>query len=275
MDYPQPSRGYSPGRVSVIVPALRVDGFLKDCLESLSRQDYCDVEIVLVLDGARIDEDAERIVDLASRVVALPQRFGTPYALNVGIGVSTGEYVARLDADDLANPNRFSRQVAFLSESPEFIAIGSRCELIDSRGNVIGRTEVPVGSVNAALLRSNPLVHSSMMFRAEVLLDAGGYNLRCTRMQDYELFLRLAQLGPIGFQDECLTKYRLHEAQSSRRSPVLSYSTVAINRERRRLASSVGIARRDVALMATKWTGWQALRQMGLVRPGHSRSLDR
>lgn len=266
------SSGWAPGRVSVVVPAARIDNYLFEALTSLRDQDHHDLEVVLVLDGASPPDDFSTIANLTSTVVALPRRLGTPYALNVGLAVATGSLVARLDADDIALPGRISSQAAQMRQDDSLVALGSRCELIDAEGRSLGPTESVEGPVDRALLRSNPLVHSSMMFRADALQIVGGYNPKCTRMQDYELYLRLARVGSIGFSGDVLTKYRVHPTQSSRRSPVLSHSTVAITRERLRLAESLGESRFRAAGLAAAWVGWQVLRQAGIVRPRLHRS---
>lgn len=258
-------------RVSAIIPTLREDAWLLDAIESILRDPTEDLEIVLVGDGHFFSDALRaRLRDTKAVLVELPQRRGTPHALNAGIAASTGEFVLRLDADDLSIAGRAGIQMEYLCENPQVVAVGGAVIQIREDGSDhVTVMPAHIGDVRADLLQRNVLVHSTMMFRASALDSLGGYNTDCTRMQDYELYLRLGQLGEVHVLNERLAKYRIHNSQSSRRSPVISRATWAILRERYRLSRFLNVSLARTSFAAIMWLGWQVLRSAGIVRPRH------
>lgn len=252
--------------ISVILPTNRVNGHFYQALDSLTDQDCEDLEIIVVFDG--ISPPSNLVVAFPMvREVTLAEPSGTPRALNAGLQASTAEFVGRLDADDIALPSRFRKQVAFMRRHPDVVGLGTAHDIISSDGHHLSSVSATAGDVRGLLLRRNPFVHSSMLYRAEAVKSAGGYNARCTRMQDYELHLRLAQEGPMCILQETLTQYRVHDEQNSRNSPVFSYSTREILRQRFALRRTLGGSRLALAVHSAAWVAWQGLRQLGIVRP--------
>lgn len=261
-------------RVSVVVPTISIDGYLEEAIESLLQQEGCVVEVVVVLDGVEPSGDLPRwLEDGRVRVVRLPTRQGTPRALNHGIGRASGQLIARLDADDIALPGRLRRQVEFLDEHPEVVCVGTDFVLIDPASQVIGASpRVPAGADQArALLLRNQLLHSSVMYRADVVRAVGGYADAMHRMQDYELYLRLALHGGIAVLGEVLTAYRVHPGQHSRNTSPWQPYTRLLLRRRTELALALGVSRASQWARNALWFGAQVARHHGVVRPGYLR----
>lgn len=261
--------------VSVIVPAARVDQYLYDALKSVFTQDYLELEVVLILDGVSPDELPLPLGGPCLRILSFQRRQGTPVALNAGLLTARGNFIARLDADDLALPGRFTEQVEYLRRHPAVGCVGSEVLLIEEDGSVVGpgNSYAQGDNIGSHLVRRNVLVHSSVMYRSSIVEQLGGYTLSMQRMQDYDLFLRMARISTLAILPMALTAYRVHRGQFSRlTSPWKSY-TWNILRERRLLAKHLGISSFGQAFNNMVWHVAQVLRYYNLRRPGFRRPL--
>jgi len=253
--------------VSVVIPAIAVDDYLLEAVSSALGQTWSPLEVVVVLDGATGDEDALP-VDPRLLVVRLPRRSGTPFALNAGIAASRGEFVARLDADDRAEPERLARQMEVFASRPDLVALGSSVTVVDAEGTPLRHLAALSGrDLRRALLTRNVLTHSATTYRRSAFDLVGGYDLRCTRMQDYDLWLRLATVGPIDNVPEALTSYRVHDGQHSRRTPPWGAASRSVLAGRRRLAAALGSPPSAQRARDAVWSAAQITRHLGLRRP--------
>jgi glycosyltransferase involved in cell wall biosynthesis len=256
--------------VSVIVPTVRIDADFRAAIASLTTQTVTEIEIVIVIDGAADghEQELEQFADDDRfRVVLNGRQLGTPVALNRGVAVARGEYIARLDADDLAEPDRLAEQLAVFADNPDLVLVGSSATLIDDGGARIGQLDVPVEGAERVLLRRNAFVHSSVLMRRDALDLVGGYDERCNRMQDYELWLRLAQVGAVENVPMPLVSYRVHPGMHSRRTPAFGAAARAVLRSRVELARHLGRSPVLQHLENAVWTGAQLLRSLRLRRP--------
>ena len=201
--------------VSVIMGTYNPDcEKLKKSVESIITQTYTNWELLLYDDGSekntagnirKIAETDQRI-----RYVCGGENRGLAYALNVCIVQAKGEYIARMDDDDEAFPERIEKQVAFLEENPEYSWTGCAAELIDTDGcwGIAMRPECPD---KKAFLKYSPYIHPGVIFRRNVLKEANGYrdSMWTARCEDYELFMRLTASGHRGYNmQETLIRYR-------------------------------------------------------------------
>lgn len=208
-------------KISVIMPVARVDCYLETTLESIEAQTFRDFELVLVCDPG-ISDEIKQIAGQAR--FAFPKRVistrlaGFAFAVNLGIAQSTGELIARWDADDLCDPNRFERQLQEFARRPDLGVLGTRAQLIDGNGDLIPshgfkfyETDV---QIRAALKYRQPLLHTSLMFRASVLFDHKGYRYGYTS-EDHELFIRIARDKAVKFGNlpDVVSYYRRHADQ--------------------------------------------------------------
>jgi hypothetical protein len=142
-------------------------------------------------------------------------RSGVVAALNLGIRVSSGYYIARMDADDVARPHRLSRQLEELSRNPEVAVLGSNYEVIDRFGRVLRVVRMPTTSaaIRVALRSSNCIGHPTVLMRRDAVIDAGGYRQPFQHCEDYDLWLRLEEKYQLRNLDESLLLYREHRGQ--------------------------------------------------------------
>lgn len=237
--------------VSVIIPVHGAAAFLKPALDSILSQRGLSFEIICVNDEAS-KSAADCLAEVAARtsnlkVVPSAGR-GISSALNSGIALATGRLVARMDADDIALPDRLVKQADYLCRHPRIGVLGTQAIAVDAEGNRGRRIRVPVGpsAIRSALETSSPLIHPTVMIRRELLLNAGGYRSMFDGAEDYDLWLRLSRCTQIANLGEALLLYRRHTEQTSRQKPFRQarLSALALAAHRAQLAQ-VGLAGAD------------------------------
>jgi glycosyltransferase involved in cell wall biosynthesis len=222
--------------------------WLREAVDSVLGQTLRDIELIVVDDGSTDDTAAMlgRVDDL--RLSVLRQaRAGLTVSLNRALRLATAPLVARLDADDVALPERLARQVAFLDAHPEVGVLGTGSFDTDEPGRVLATYRPPESdaAIRRALIRRNPFVHSSIMMRRSVLDAAGGYDETVAVAQDYELWLRLSRLTGLANLGEPLVRRRL------------GADRISIRRDRERLRTEVAVKLR--ALRAGAYPPWCAV----------------
>ena len=140
-------------------------------------------------------------------------------ALNELIGMARGELLARMDADDVALPGGFERQVAYLRDHPEVVCVGGGTQTIDAAGRVValdeGRPVEHEEAMAVALSGSSPMVHPTIMVRRSAIEAVGGYRARHWPAEDLDLYLRLAEVGRLARLPETVLQYRYHPGSIS------------------------------------------------------------
>jgi len=210
--------------VSVVLSVRNGGSDLPQALDTILKQSFADFELIAINNGST-DGTREFLDQVADpRVRAYHQEdMGLAAALNRGISLARGRYIARQDHDDLADPSRIAKQVAFLDAHPGHALVGTRAEIW--LGNApSGRfhdhpTEDDI--LQFDLLLNNPFVHSSVMMRKSALDHVGGYTTDPARQppEDYELWSRVAKHYRVANLGERLTVYREVPSSMSRAGP--------------------------------------------------------
>jgi glycosyltransferase involved in cell wall biosynthesis len=188
--------------VSVILPVYNAERHLAQAIESILEQTYQDFEFLIINDGStdRSQEILESyaLADQRVRVFARPN-LGLVRTLNEGLGRARGEYIARMDADDVSRPERFRMQVEFLDANPRCVVVGTSFTLIDDAGQELTTWHCFISdrAIRHALPAEGCIPHPTAMFRKTPVLNVGGYNEDYPVSEDYDLWRRLAGIGEL------------------------------------------------------------------------------
>ena len=210
------------GLVSVILPNYNGAAFLKRSIESVLNQTYKNLELILV-DDASTDNSKEIIEsfrDNRIETIYLPQNGQICAALNMGLNVAKGEYIARIDSDDIWEKNKLEKQIHFLSNNEKVGACFTYVDLIDAEENNISSEFCDIYNMfhttfntqkdwlRFFVFHGNCLSHPSAVIRRSVFEEVGYYNLAFVQAQDYELWMRIAVKYDLHVIPEELVKYR-------------------------------------------------------------------
>ena len=195
--------------------------WLHDSINSVLKQTYSDFEFIIVNDGS-LDKSLDIIKEFAGKdqrilVIDKPNS-GLADSLNVGIAKASGEWIARIDADDLCDPNRLALQYGMARSRTDLVLIGTGLLEIDDLGQRRKTFSYPHGHqelVNRLLKMRAFFPHSSAFFNTQAVKNLGCYRPRLKRAQDFDLWLRLSEVGRIGCVAEPLVCIRHHAAQIS------------------------------------------------------------
>lgn len=197
--------------ISVVMPVYNALPFLDDSINSILRQTLSDFEFV-ILDDASTDNSIERLREWASsdkriQIHESKKRLGLSRSSNAVVAKSRASIVARMDADDIAHPDRLRRQWEIIHSSPDVAVVGTLCNGIDAAGR-----EVRPRDRWRLVRRSRyiPFPHGSAMFRREVFDKVGGYDETAIAGEDQGLFSRMAAHGRIVTLTDVLYSYRYH-----------------------------------------------------------------
>lgn len=252
--------------VSVLMPVRNGAAYVADAMESILAQTLRTFELLVMDDGSQ-DATPAIVAGAASRdarvrVVAVAGQGIVP-ALNTGLAEARGRYIARMDADDVAMPERLARQVATLDAFPNVAVVGSACRVIDHAGTVLAERHPPTAhaEIRSALMHANCMIHPTVMMRRDAVVDSGGYRAAFRLAEDFDLWLRLSERHDLLNLSEPLLDYRQHGEQSSwhdaeQRS--LSELGALACAERRRTRGADGVA--DVPCITR-----EVLRELGVA----------
>src|SRR5438552_255214 len=186
--------------------------WVRDAVASVLAQTAGDLELIVIDDGST-DASPELLAAVRDSRVRTERRehAGLTRALNRALALARAPLVARLDADDLALPERLALQRAFLGSHPDVGLLGTGAREVDAAGREIARIRPPSddAALRRALIRRNPFVHSSVMIRRAVLERTGGYDETLPVAQDYDLWMRVSQLTRMANLPEPLVVRRL------------------------------------------------------------------
>ena len=184
-------------KVSVVMSVYNGERFLRQAVDSILSQTFTDFEFVVVDDGSTdgTEEILKGYTDPRLRMIR-QENTGLIGSLNRAVDIASGEYIARMDADDISSPRRLELQLEWLESHPCTAVLGTQVAQIDEAGGAIRRHYYPVRSdaIGKALLRgATAICHGSVILRRACFERAGGYRQRLEHAEDYDLWLRMIE----------------------------------------------------------------------------------
>jgi|TARA_Y100000996_G_C22526311_1_gene644548 glycosyltransferase involved in cell wall biosynthesis len=218
--------------VSVVMSIYNGENFIERSIESISKQTYSNYEIVIVDDGST--DKSSLILDklLNGNHIDLLIRnnlnIGLTKSLNIGVALSNGFLIARQDVDDISYKNRLLVQTKFIDDYDLIGGLAATVYANNMKKIIFGEKENSKNIMEMVFLE-NPFVHSSVMFRKEVFNRLGGYNEDFKVSQDFELWMRFAEVGKIGKMNTVVVERMVHDQMISRKASLkqLYYSNKA------------------------------------------------
>lgn len=207
--------------ISVLMSVYNGERFLRKAVESILAQTFEDFEFIIINDGSS-DGSSDILEEYASKdpriILEEQENKGLIFSLNKGIDMARAPLIARMDADDIALPNRFQIQKDHMDQHPDIVALGGAIELIDENDNTFGKVQYP--SQNSDMddyiyNRGSPLAHPAVMMRTETVKSLGGYRDAYKHAEDYDLWLRMHKVGKIDNLQTTILKYREHTQKVS------------------------------------------------------------
>lgn len=196
--------------------------YLREAVESILAQTFFDFEFIIIDDGSS-DGTAQILDDYSDfRIVLLKNRnsIGLTRSLNLGLKKARGEYVARMDADDISLRERLNSQVEYLDSHPNVDVLGTAFTLIDDGGNNVQDIYFPNTNdlIRWQLCFINPIVHPSVLMRRSIFMKYDGYDDSINRSQDYDLWWRVSLEGKIENLEKICILLRKHSLQISNKN---------------------------------------------------------
>ncbi|MFA5359793.1 MAG: glycosyltransferase [Patescibacteria group bacterium] len=202
-------------KISIIMPVYNGEAYLKQAIDSIIGQTYVNFEYIIINDCST-DKSKEIIQSYSdSRIIYSEneKNLGVAKTLNIGIKKSNGDYIARMDADDISLPTRLEKQANFLENNKNVGIVGTNAKIIDTNGKFINFYIRPIGhrAIKWTALFSSPLIHPSVMSRS-IILKKFNYQKNFINCEDYELWSRLLFTSDVIFANlnEFLIHYRVH-----------------------------------------------------------------
>lgn len=207
-------------KISVIMSVYNGTPYLKEAVDSILSQTYKNFEFIIV-DDASSDNSWQYLKNLKDKRIKLiknEKNLGLATSLNRALKIASGEYIARMDADDISLPQRFAQQLKFLQENPTIDLCGTWVDLIDDKGNVIGEKKRPTSpsKVKNAIGFYTALIHPTFMGKKTLFKALNGYSNKFDFAEDYDFLMRARDKFKMTNIPRKLLEWRLHDARRSR-----------------------------------------------------------
>lgn len=258
-------------RVTVLIPVYNGEKFLAEAIESILGQTFTDFELLIIDDGST--DSTPRVIsafnDPRIRFERNQQNLGLSETLNRGKVMARGEYLARMDSDDVSLPQRLSRQVAFMDNNPDVGICGTWLEAFSDTSRTVWPSPGTHDDIVCSLLFESVMYHPTVIFRnSHIDKFTVRYSPEFPAAQDYELWSRCSGGLRLANVPEVLLRYRLHDEKSGRSKQQLQIEYA--NRVRSRLLRELGIehTEEELALHASLAL-WQTLPDLDYLRRAH------
>lgn len=202
--------------VSILLPVHNDQDYLRSCIESLLKQGYGNMEIIAI-DDKSSDKSLKILKSLKQdkrlKVYANIKRYGISLTLNRALRRAKGQFITIMDAEDVYSPRKISKQVRFLLENPQFVAVGTQCYFINEETKKIGKSQFPQENHN---IYASPLHGINMQFET-ILINKNNLPKDLLKFKSNsfpflytDLFMKILPYGKYGNLNEFLHYHRNH-----------------------------------------------------------------
>lgn len=231
-------------KVTVLMPVYNGEKYLKDAIESILWQDYSDFELLIVNDGST--DQSEKIIlsfsDKRIRLVNNGSNIGLVNTLNKGLELAEGEYVARMDCDDISAKNRLSVQVNYMEANTNVAACGSFYYLLLNGKKALADFPIHQDEMNCFLIFNCPIAHPTVILRMSVIRNQKmKYRPEFLHAEDYDFWSRLTEVASIANVKDALLDYRVHPNQITQNERLQSDKNKSLNAIRLRHLNLLGL----------------------------------
>lgn len=203
-------------KITVLMPVYNCELYIKEAVDSILNQTFIDFEF-LIIDDASTDETLAIIksfCDPRIQLIEKPLNTGYTNSLNQGLKLAKGEYIARMDGDDISVPERFEKQVSFLDANPDIVLCGTLYKVIGM--DKICQYPLTHEEIKVKLISGCYIAHPTVMIRKSIFnLKGLEYDSLMEPAEDYDLWSRIVFLGKVANIGEVLLEYRIHANQTS------------------------------------------------------------
>lgn len=207
-------------KISVVMPVYNAEKYLREAMDSILNQTYTDFEFIILDDGSKdTSPDIVRSYsDPRIRFYQNEHNMGVAATLNRGLDLATGEYIARMDSDDISLPERFEKQVTYLDAHPEIAVLATDVQTFGAK-NFYSPTSKKNEELRVDLIFNCCLCHPTVMMRGSLVQqEQFFYDPAFNKMEDYELWVRISEQHQLACLDQILFKYRVHPQQVTQNS---------------------------------------------------------
>lgn len=209
-----------PATVAFLMPVFNAENFVGEAIESVLRQQFTDFELHIYNDGStdRSEHEILRFKDSRIRYHLVKKNAGYVNALNLGLKEITSEFICRIDADDLCEPDRIQKQLDIFSNNPKIGVCGSAARLLgkDFSSDTIWFQPANHEDILIKAFNENPMIHPSVMFRKILVDQIGFYNETLMPSEDLDYWIRASRVCKLYNIPEPLIRYRIHDSQISK-----------------------------------------------------------
>jgi len=219
-------------KLSVILPVYNAEKYIAEAIESILTQSYQDFEFIIINDGStdRSLDIIQSYADQDSRIQLVSRdNKGLIFTLNEAISLAKGDFIARMDADDISLPNRFEQQIKYLDEHPKTAVVGTGYRYMDEAGVVGDKRNVFTAfeDIKASFYFTNPIAHPSVMINYRLLGSEYCYLEQYKTIEDLELWFRISANHEIVNLAEVLLHYRVLDSSITGSNLQLQISSAA------------------------------------------------
>jgi glycosyltransferase involved in cell wall biosynthesis len=238
-------------RITVIMPVYNAAPYVAEAARSILSSSFRELELLAINDGSTDDSEAtlRSIADHRLRIISNPVNVGVVKTLNRGLDLAEGEFVARMDADDISMPKRLAQQLAFMEANPQIGVCGTWVTTFGDGPKRVLRGPLTPAEIHARLFGFNALSHPTVILRRSFFLRHGlRYAVEAVHAEDLDLWMRAAECFPLANIPVAGLRYRVHANQIANRYAIEEQETVDRLRMRQLALLLPGASDAEIAL---------------------------